>query len=169
LASKPAPDPLNQWFLSRALDFISSASVLCSDLHDGWLPSANLLIGFAAELLAKKQLLERGVSAGALRRAPYGHDLIGMWKEKTGLYVEASAIAEELRAAGAIEPGFDFDPHFEALGAAHGLTGNYSLRYHGGVREFSCPAALTLILAEIARRERMRTQTAVRAPDPKEV
>jgi HEPN domain-containing protein len=140
-------------YLSRALDFINSAEVLCKTLNQGWLQSACLLIGMASELLAKKQLLENGVQASALRNPPYGHDLIALWQVHTNLYAEAELILQDV----ARPKTFDFTTHFEALAKGHSKEGNYSLRYHGGVRSFADPAVLGVIVAEIARRKRMRS------------
>ena len=54
-------------YLSRALDFIHSAEVLCKTVNQGCLPSACLLIGMDCELIAKKQLLEMGEQASVPR------------------------------------------------------------------------------------------------------
>ena len=140
-------------YLSRALDFINSAEVLCKTLNQGWLPSACLLIGMASELIAKKQLLERGVEKKALRNPPYGHDLKALWQVHTHLYAEAELICEDVD----FPETFIFETHFEALAKGHSKDGNYSFRYHDGVRSFPDPAVLCVIITEIAQRERMRS------------
>jgi hypothetical protein len=145
---------MDQQYLSRALDFIQSAKVLCAAINPGWLPSACLLIGTASELLAKKRLIEKGFASAALRNPPYGHDLIALWQLHTSLYAEADLICKTL----ACPSSFDFPTHFEALAKGYGRIGDYSLRYHGGVNSFADPATLGSIVEEIARRERMRSE-----------
>lgn len=107
---------------ARAGDFIRSASVLCGDIHDGWLPSAGLLLGFGCELLAKRRLVLAGVSEDALRKAPYGHDISGMWRHKTKLFSEAESVVSKLKqnpSPDGVGASFDWELHFAQLARAH--------------------------------------------------
>lgn len=145
---------------ARSGDFIRSASVLSCNIHDGWLPSAGLLLGFACELLAKRRLIHEGISEDALRRPPYGHDISGMWHEHTSLFVEADTIVSELRVnpnPNGVTETFDFDLHFEQLASAHSSEGDYSLRYHHGEIRFADPKAMTVVLARVWEIEQARS------------
>jgi hypothetical protein len=152
-------DKLNEKYLSRSLDFISSARLICEHRKPGWLAPACLLVGTACELLAKKQLLEKGVPNDDLKRRPYGHDLQALWKIQTSLYKEAQDISEKLTNSDAFPSTFELQTHFDALAHGYGQGSDYSLRYHGGVRTFADPSCLGQIVEEIARRERMRVQS----------
>jgi len=137
---------------ARAGDFIRSASVLCSNIHDGWLPSAGLLLGFGCELLAKRRLLHEGVSEEALRNAPYGHDISGMWRNKTELFAEAESFVSAFKQnpnPNGVDANFDWDLHFDQLARAHSREGDYSLRYHHGEIHFADPKAVTIVLSKI--------------------
>lgn len=137
---------------SRAGDFIRSASVLCGDNHDGWLPSAGLLLGFGCELLAKRRLLLDGVSEEALCKAPYGHDISGMWRDKTKLFSEAESVVSKLKEnpiPGGVDANFDWDLQFRQLARAHSKAGDYSLRYHHGEVLFADPIGLTVVVGNI--------------------
>ena len=139
-------------YQARAGDFIRSASVLCTDIHDGWLPSACLLLGFACELLAKRRLLHKGVSEDDLRNAPYCHDISGMWRDKTELFVEAESLVSELKQnpnPEGVTVEFDWGLHFKQLARGHSRLGDYSLRYHQGEIHFADPKAVTVVLAKI--------------------
>lgn len=148
---------LEQRFLARLLDFVQGAAELSGAKFDGWLPASCLLLGTAAELVAKRQLLKRGIAYDALKkRKPYGHDLDSLWREHTDLWEEASMIAQSLVDAGDLEQGFSFALQFEKLAHLYGSASDYALRYPDGCRTFADPRALSLILGEIVRRERMR-------------
>jgi hypothetical protein len=137
---------------ARAFDFVRSASVICTNSHDGWLPSACLLLGFACELLAKRRLLHEGVTENALRRAPYNHDISGMWRDETQLFAEAESLVLELKqdpSANGVDALFDWDLHFDKLAQGHSREGDYSLRYHNGEIHFSNPKAVTIVLSKI--------------------
>lgn len=149
---------VSEQFLSRALDFVSSAKVLCEGRTSGWLPSACLLIGMACELIAKKQLVERGVSKERLKYSPYGHDLGRLWKEHTSLFNEAKIIFDEMNEDNAFPSSFSLELHFDTLSQGFGGSGDYSIRYHNGVRTFADPCSIGMILSEVCRRERMRRQ-----------
>ncbi|WP_416915639.1 MAG: hypothetical protein ACMUJJ_01025 [Roseicyclus sp.] len=146
-------------FLSRAIDFTHGAATLCGERDQGWLPSSAMLVAQALELLAKRRLLLSGKSMQVLRRPPYGHDLRRLCGAETGLRNEASEIAAEYLlnpSPNGVDEGFDFDTHFDALADAHSAASDYSLRYHQGIRSFANPNAMTVIVGEIVRRERMR-------------
>lgn len=146
-------------FQSRAMDFIQGSATLCAACGQGWLASSAFLIGQAFELLAKQRLLLQGVPKETLSRRPYGHDLRYLCGEETRLREEASLIAEEFLkrpSPDGVDEGFRFDLHFEAMADAHSGASHFSLRYHEGVRSFADPRAMTVILGEIARRERMQ-------------
>ena len=139
-------------FRDRAGDFIRSAGVLYTTSHDGWLPSAGLLLGFACELLAKRRLLHEGVTEEDLRKAPYGHDISGMWRVKTKLFAEAESLVLELKQTpnpNGVDTHFDWGLHFDQLAQAHSREGDYSLRYHHGEKEFADPKAVTVVLSNI--------------------
>ncbi len=134
---------------SRAENFIRSASDICTNTHDGWLPSACLLLGFACELLAKRRLIHEGVSEKALLIKPYGHDISGMWREKTGLFAEAESLVSRLKKdpnPNGVDTHFDWDLHFNQLARGHSSEGDYSLRYHQGEIHFAIPKAVTVVL-----------------------
>jgi hypothetical protein len=137
---------------ARAGDFIRNAAVLCRDIHEGWLPSAGLLLGFACELLAKRRLLHDGVSEGALRNAPYGHDISGMWRDRTELFAETEIAVSKLKQnenPDVVYANFDWGLHFDQLAQAHAREGDYSLRYHHGEIHFADPKAVTVVLSNI--------------------
>lgn len=139
-------------YKTRAGDFIRSAGFLSTNIHDGWLPSAGLLLGFACELLAKGRLIYSGVSENALRNAPYGHDISGMWRNETTLYTEAQNVTGRLKQTpngNGVSTFFDWEIHFDQLAQGHSRAGDYSLRYHKGERHFADPKAMTIILSEI--------------------
>ena len=143
-------------FGARAGEFIRSASVLCNTIHDGWLPSTGLLLGFACELIAKRRLILSGVTESALRRPPYGHDISYMWKHETGLYSETESIALLLRenpSFNGVRANFDWGLHFDKLAESHSNAGDYSLRYHNGETHFADPKAATVVLAKIWKAE----------------
>jgi hypothetical protein len=137
---------------ARAGDFIRSANILCTNTHDGWLPSAGRLLGFASELLAKRRLLHRDVSEEDLRNSPYGHDISGMWRVETELFAEAENLILELKQdpnLNGVDTGFDWGLHFDQLAKAHSREGNYSHRYHDGEINFSNHKTLTVVLSTI--------------------
>ena len=139
---------------ARAGDFIRSASILCQKRHVGWLPSACMLLGFACELLAKRRLLLEEIPEKDLRKAPYGHDISGMWREKTSLFFEAKELVDKRKLGlNSVTEKFDWGMHFDQLAAAHSSVGDYSLRYHQGEIYFADPKALTIVLADIWRAE----------------
>jgi len=145
-------------FLARAIDFVNAAQTICETNSQGHLPSACLLLGTAMELLAKKQLLERGLNPKILKIKPYGHDLQALWKEHTSMYAEAVLINEEIRLSGDQPDSFNFAVHFDALAYGYGNESDFSLRYHNGQRSFADPFIIGKITERIAIRERMRRQ-----------
>lgn len=139
-------------FDDRAGDFIRSAAVLADDVHEGWLPSACLLLGFACELLAKGRLLRQGVRENDLLRSPFGHDISGMWKKETDLFSEAEILVSTLKQnpnPDGVDASFNWDLHFDQLARGHSRSGAYSLRYHQGEIHFANPKAVTVVLAYI--------------------
>lgn len=144
-------------YSDRAGDFIRSASVLCGDVHQGWLPSACLLLGFACELIAKKRLLTMGVSEKELRNAPYGHDISGMWRDRTDLFEKAERLVSELTQnpnPDGVDASFDWGLHFDQLAKGHSGSSDYSIRYHQGEIHFADPKAMTVVLSNIWLAER---------------
>lgn len=136
----------------RAGDFIRSASILCGNVHDGWLPSAGLLLGFGCELLAKQRLLLIGVPKKALCKSPYGHNISGMWRVKTTLFAEAECVVSELKQnpnQNGVDASFDWGLHFDQLAQGHSSESSFSLRYHHGQIHFPDPKALTVVLENI--------------------
>lgn len=141
---------------ARASDFIRSSSVLCQKHHDGWLPSACLLLGFACELMAKSRLLRDGVTEKALRNTPYGHDISVMWRCKTTMFEEAEQLVAKLKLKpnpNGVTENFDWGIHFDQLAVAHSREDDYSLRYHNGEIHFADPKAVTIILGGMWRAE----------------
>lgn len=144
-------------FGERAFDFVRSASVICSHIHEGWLPSSALLLGNACELLAKRRLLHDGTATEAeLRRSPYGHDIAKMWKNDTTLFDEAKTITLKLQenpSENGVDAHFDWALQFEQLAIGHSKGSFYSNRYHQGVIEFANPIAVAVVLSEVCLRE----------------
>jgi hypothetical protein len=144
---------------ARAGEFIRSASVLCRDTQDSWLAPTGLLLGFACELLAKRRLVLDGVPEDALRKKPFGHDIAGMWRDKTKLYSEAESLVLELKQnpnSNGVNESFDWELHFNQLARAHSSSSDYSLRYHHGEKHFADPKALTVVLWNIWLAEEKR-------------
>ncbi|MGY9047465.1 MAG: hypothetical protein ACKVKF_10470 [Rhodobacterales bacterium] len=138
---------------ARAGDFIRSASILCTNFHDGWLPSACLLLGFSCELLAKRRLLRTGVvSEAQLRKKPYGHDISRMWRVETELFSEAECLTSKLKQDpenNGVDAHFDWGLHFDELAKAHSSESDYSLRYHHSEQIFADPKSVTVVLGNI--------------------
>ncbi len=145
---------------ARAFEFVRSSSVLCCGIHDGWLPSACLLLGFACELLAKRRLLHEGVPEDDLRNAPYGHNISGMWRDKTELFAEAECLVAELKenpSPNGVGKFFDWSLHFDQLAQGHSQKSDYSLRYHQGESIFADPMAVTVVLSKICLDEQEKS------------
>lgn len=129
--------------LRRALSFIASSDALVSRQDQGWLHSSLLLQGFAAELIVKKRLYESGKTERDLRKEPFAHNILSMWRDDTDLFTEALAIDQS------------FEEHFSALDAAHTKASDYAIRYGGNIATPN-PKVIAPVLREIIRRERMR-------------
>src|SRR6056297_1313230 len=145
-------------FLARASDFIHAARKLCEEGGMGHLQSACLLVGTAMELLAKKQLIEKGIDPDTLKRKPYGHDLQALWKSHTRMYDEATLINEEIRQNEKQPNSFVFAIHFDAMAFGYGKDSDFSLRYHNGERTLADACFIGRIVEHILKRERMRRQ-----------
>lgn len=134
--------------------------MVCVKPHDGWLPSAGLLLGFACELLAKRRLIHNGVPESKLRNPPYGHDISEMWKNQTALFSEGQVIVDRFLKAPnpkGIDAHFDWDLHFNQLALGHSSDGDYFHRYHQGEVHFANPKAVCVVLAEICALEQEKS------------
>lgn len=137
---------------ARACEFCYGAESLIRHQEQGFLTSSLLLLGYAAELIAKKRLLEVGVGEKDLRSDPYGHKLLDMWKQDVELWNEAEGLYSES------SDDDKFAKHMEFLDYHCGRASDYSMRYNSARKIYPDPARLAPVFKEILRRERMRTQ-----------
>lgn len=141
--------------LGLAGQFISGARHLADPRVPGWLASTCLLLGQAAELLAKHHLLRLGHDPLSLRGPTYRHDRRSLWVEHTDLYLTASHHYRRLKSAGDISTGFFFPAHFQRLCWLHGKDSEFASRYGNGNRLYPSPEETARVLSEVHRAERM--------------
>jgi hypothetical protein len=87
MLSTPAPTPRDGFRVS-AQQLLNGFETLAQQNPPPWMACA-VLAGFAVECALKAYLAGGFVSAGALAKRPYGHNLTALWKEavKSGLKV----------------------------------------------------------------------------------
>ena len=139
--------------LSRAVEFCYGAKTLIESHKQGALTSSLLLLGFTAELIAKKRLLERGVPEKVLKNSPYGHNVFRMWSEDSALWEEAEQLF--LKTGGKD----DFTIHLCVLDYLCGGSSEFSIRYNKMPTYYPESKYLVPVFLEILRRERMRHET----------
>lgn len=134
--------------LSRSIDFVASARTLITHREHGYISSSTLLMGFAAELIAKKRMLSRGSSEDDLKEA--GHEIKKMWEKDAALLEEARDLAREFQLS------LTFDIHLDYLDFYTSRRSGYSSRYNSYKGLLPNPVQILPIFEEIVLRERMR-------------
>ncbi|MBL3576245.1 hypothetical protein JMK10_02935 [Rhodovulum sulfidophilum] len=136
----------------RANEFCHAAQTLFGGHGQGKLTSSLLLLGYCAELIAKKRLLERGVPEDSLSRQPYSHNILSMWQSDPKLWEEAEIVYLE---SGGRD---DFLIHMCVLDYLCGGRSKYSIRYNEYRAHYPEARYLLPVFLEIIKRERMRQE-----------
>lgn len=116
---------VNWEWLARS--FLSSASVLNNSVSYGSHASISMLLGQAAELIAKLELLDRVATEAELKKQNYRHHVGKMWKCDTNLYEFSNTVSAKLISEGILPSRFVFSDHFEMLSTGHDAP--YGYRY----------------------------------------
>jgi hypothetical protein len=140
--------PSETGLLSNALAFVHGAKTLVERKESGFLASTTLLLGFAAELIAKRRMLAKGASNDDLKDA--GHKILKMWERDHELLLEAEKIH------GTDSDGLTFRVHLVYLDFFTTHRSGYASRYNTYKGLAPNPMLLVPTLEEIVRRERMR-------------